>query len=161
MKPALRPTEEADLDFVVALEAGPEAAPFVKAWPVARHRTALGDPDIAHLLIVDGGEPAGFVILAGVDDPDDNIELRRVVVAHPGRGLGRAALTLVLDHAFDQLAAHRVWLDVKPANARARHLYRSLGFVEEGILHDALRTADGRYESLILMAKLAPNPTPP
>ncbi len=51
--------------------------------------------------------------------------------------------------------AHRVWLDVKPDNGRARRLYASLGFEEEGVLRDALRTEAG-YESLILMAKLRP-----
>lgn len=149
----LRPTQEVDLDFVVALESGPGAAPFVEAWPVERHREALSEPDIAHLVITDGGEPMGFVILAGLEDPNRCVELRRIVVANPGQGLGRAALTLLLEHAFGELGAHRIWLDVKPSNARARHLYTSLGFVEEGVLRDALRTADG-YESLILMAKL-------
>ncbi len=151
----LRPTAEADVDFVLALEAGPEAAPFIEGWPAGRHRAALRDPDIAHLVLVDDGEPVGFVILAGLRDPNRCVELRRIVVARPGQGLGRTALALVLDHAFGALEAHRVWLDVKPDNARARHLYAALGFVEEGVLRDALRTADG-YESLILMAKLAP-----
>jgi diamine N-acetyltransferase len=155
MSLGLRPTEEADLDFVVALEAGPEAAPFVEGWPPARHRAALRDPDIAHLVAFDDDGPAGFVTLAGLTDPNRCVELRRVVVARPGRGLGRAVLTLVLGHAFGELEAHRVWLDVKPDNARARHLYASLGFVEEGVLRDALRGEEG-FESLILMAKLRP-----
>jgi hypothetical protein len=52
MTVALRPTEEADLAFVVGLQPGPGAASFVEAWPVERHRVALGDPDIAHLLVL-------------------------------------------------------------------------------------------------------------
>jgi diamine N-acetyltransferase len=155
MSVELRPTGKGDLDFVVALEAGPEAAPFVEAWPAGRHRAGLRDPDIAHLLLVDDGEPVGFVILAGLLDPNQCVELRRIVAARPGQGLGREALTLILDHAFGELDAHRVWLDVRPDNARARHLYAALGFEREGILRDALHTADG-YASLILMAKLAP-----
>lgn len=154
MKVELRETTEAELDFVVALEAAPDTASFIEAWPPDRHRKALHDPDIAHLIVVDDDQPAGFTILAGLRDPDRSIELRRIVIAHPGQGLGRAALTLILDHAFTNLAAHRLWLDVKPTNARARHLYTSVGFIEEGILQDALRTPDG-YEPLILMAKLA------
>ncbi len=160
MTVALRPTEEADLDFVVALESGPDAARFVEAWPAERHRAALSDPDIAHLVVAEDGKPEGFVILAGLRDPNRRVELRRIVVARPGQGLGRTALTLILDHTFSDLGAHRVWLDVKPDNGRARHLYASLGFTEEGILRDALRTADG-YEPLILMEKIAPTPTRP
>jgi diamine N-acetyltransferase len=111
---ALRPTEEADLDFVVALEAGPDAARVVEAWPAGRHRAALSDPDIALLVVVEDAEPEGFVILAGLKDPNKCVELRRIVIAHPGQGRGRAALTLVLDHAFDDLGAHRVWLTSSP-----------------------------------------------
>lgn len=156
----LRPTVATDIDFIVALESGADAAPFIEAWPAERHREALPDPDIAHLVVTDDDEPAGFVILASVRDPNRCVELRRIVVAHPGQGLGRAALALVLDHAFGALNAHRVWLDVKPDNARARHLYAALGFTEEGVLRDALRTASG-YEPLILMAKLTPDPALP
>jgi RimJ/RimL family protein N-acetyltransferase len=59
----------------------------------------------------------------------------------------------VLDHAFGTLAAHRVWLDVKVGNERARRAYASVGFVDEGVLRDALR-ADGGYESLAVMSIL-------
>jgi diamine N-acetyltransferase len=100
------------------------------------------------------------VPLTSIKEPNRCVELRRIVIARPGHGLGRAALTLVLDHAFGELRAHRVWLDVKRDNARARHLYAALGFVEEGVLRDALRVGDG-YESLVLMAKLTPGPTLP
>jgi diamine N-acetyltransferase len=150
----LRDTVPADVDFILALEADPAAAPFIEAWPAARHRAALADPDIAHLQVVDHGQRAGFVILAGLTNPNDCVELRRIVVDPPGRGLGRTVLALVLDYAAIH-GAHRLWLDVKPDNARARRLYTALGFEEEGILRDALK-ADAGYESLILMAMLLP-----
>jgi diamine N-acetyltransferase len=151
----LRQTTAAEIDFVIVLEGEPEAARFIEAWPVGRHLAAIRDPDYAHLIAVEADEPVGFVILAGLRDPNECVELRRVVVGTPGRGLGREVLGLVLDHAFGELGAHRVWLDVKPDNARARYLYASLGFEQEGVMRDALRTADG-YEPLVLMAKLAP-----
>jgi RimJ/RimL family protein N-acetyltransferase len=151
----LRDTVAADVDFVVGLEADPEAALFIEAWPAERHLAALRDPDVAHLVVVEDGEPVGFVILGGLLDPNGCIEIGRVVIGTPGRGLGRRAFELVLGRAFDDHGAHRVWLDVKADNARARHLYATLGFEEEGTMRDALRTADG-YEALVLMAKLAP-----
>jgi len=42
---------------------------------------------------------------------------------------------------------------VKVANARARHVYRKAGFVEEGILRDAFWSGE-RYESLMVMSIL-------
>ena len=59
--------------------------------------------------------------------------------------------------AFDDLHAHRFWLDVKALNQRALALYRSEGFVEEGCLRESVRLmapgADG-YDSLIVMSML-------
>lgn len=153
----LRETVTADVGAVVALESDPAAAAFVEAWPAELHRASLGDPNLAHLQLIEEGRRVGFAILIGRRDPNHCLELRRIVVSPPGRGLGRAALGLVLDHAFGPLGAHRVWLDVKPDNARARRLYTSLGFEEEGVARDALRTKSG-YESLIVMGKLRPAP---
>jgi diamine N-acetyltransferase len=56
--------------------------------------------------------------------------------------------------AFDEAGAHRVWLDVKDANARAQALYESEGFVREGVLRETLREDDGTWSSLVLMVQL-------
>ena len=61
--------------------------------------------------------------------------------------------------SFQELGAHRLWLDVKPHNERARALYRSEGFVEEGTLRDALYY-NGRFESLVVMSILRPEWSP-
>ena len=111
----LRETVAADVEAVLALESDPAAAAFVEAWPAELHLAALCDPNVGHLQVVEDDRRVGFAILTGLRDPNDCVELRRIVVSPPGRGLGRAALTLVLDHVFGPLGAHRVWLDVKPA----------------------------------------------
>jgi len=153
----LRETTVGDVEAVLALEADPGIARFIEAWPPETHLASLGDPNLAHLQLVEDGQRVGFAILAGLRDPNDCVELRRIVVSPPGQGLGHSALALILDHAFDKVGAHRLWLDVKPDNARARHLYAALGFEEEGVMRDALRTEAG-YEPLIVMAKIRPTP---
>ena len=150
---SLRPTGAPDLEFVMALEADPDASPFVTVWSREQHDHAITDPDQAHLVVRDGDEAVGFVLLAGLESPHRNVELRRIVVATRGRGLGREVLALVLDHAFGELGAHRVWLDVKPHNERALGAYRAVGFVHEGVLRDALLT-EGEWESLAIMSVL-------
>ena len=57
----------------------------------------------------------------------------RIVISEPGQGLGRMVLRAIMSKVFDELGAHRLWLDVFEYNARARHVYRSLGFVEESV----------------------------
>ncbi len=76
-----------------------------------------------------------------------------MVVQGKGAGLGRAALRAAKKIAFDDLHAHRFWLDVKSRNARARSLYDSEGFIMEGTLRDAVKQADG-FESLHVMSML-------
>jgi RimJ/RimL family protein N-acetyltransferase len=56
--------------------------------------------------------------------------------------------------AFEEHQAHRLWLDVKAFNARARHLYASEGFVEEGVLRECLR-GESRFDSLVILSMLA------
>jgi diamine N-acetyltransferase len=77
------------------------------------------------------------------------------VIQAKGSGFGRAALRVTKKVAFDDLGAHRFWLDVKRRNTRAKALYDSEGFVVEGELRDAIRQPQG-FESLIVMSMLRP-----
>jgi len=150
----LRPTREDDLEYVVAAEADPDNAPFLAPSPHELHLGFLRDPLHRHLIAEAGGRPVGFVLLQ-LHPADRAVELRRLAVTEKGRGYGRAALRLAMAQAFEEHDAHRLWLDVKPHNERARALYRSAGFVEEGLLRDALYYG-GRFESLVIMSILRP-----
>ena len=156
MNVSLRPSAERDLDFVLAAEADADVRPWILPWSRAGHRATLDAEGMAHLIAVDEdrGRPVGFVILAGLEDETHHcIEFRRLVVTERGRGYGRATITTVCDLAFDSLGAHRLWLDVKQGNSRARHLYASVGFVQEGLLRECL-AAEAGWESLVIMAML-------
>jgi diamine N-acetyltransferase len=152
----LRPTTPADLDFVVGAEGDPDSAPFILPWTRERHAQALAEADLAHLVIEgpDGHGRAGFVLLAGLTSPHESIEFRRIVVTAKGQGLGRAAVRAVKRLVFVERKAHRLWLDVKEHNARARSLYQSEGFVVEGVLRECLKSGSG-FDSLVVMSMLA------
>ena len=151
----IRPTTVADLAYVLSVEADSDASPFIRVWSRAAHEQAIVDPNHEHLIIVDDSGPAGFVLLAGLADADASIELRRIVVGVKNQGIGRRALQLIIAHVFSDLKAHRLWLDVIVENERARRSYQAVGFVEEGVLREALRQADS-YASLIVMSILRP-----
>ncbi len=148
----LRATTPADLDFVLALENAAGNRPFISPWPEERHRAAVSDPDCFHA-IIQGADRVGYLILLGRTSPNRAIEFRRIVVDDKGKGVGRAAVRLVKKKAFEEWQAHRLWLDVKTFNDRARALYRSEGFREEGTLRECLRVGD-QYESLVIMSIL-------
>jgi RimJ/RimL family protein N-acetyltransferase len=151
----LRPTTPNDLDFVVAAEQNPDSLPFIVPWPRERHAASLVDPDIAHSILVhDALGPVGFVILAGLTNANDSLEFRRLVVTVKGSGIGRAAVRLVKEFAFAQRRVHRLWLDVKEQNHRARSLYASEGFAVESLLRECLK-GDHGFDSLVVMSMLS------
>jgi RimJ/RimL family protein N-acetyltransferase len=62
-------------------------------------------------------------------------------------------LQLLLRKVFNEFRAHRLWLDVFETNVRAQHVYRTLGFQQDGIFREAVYR-DGQYHSLLLMSLL-------
>src|SRR5688572_1190300 len=137
----LRPTMQSDLDFVLSLEQDPENLPFITPWERTQHEAAIRFPDFRHF-IVEGGaglDAVGFAILIGCRSQHQSLELKRMVIQSKGQGYGRAALRVAKKIAFDDLGAHRLWLDVKKRNSRAKALYEGEGFVREGELREAVR----------------------
>ncbi|MCC5623123.1 GNAT family N-acetyltransferase [Nostoc sp. CHAB 5715] len=145
-------TEEADLDYILSAETDDENSQYVIPWSREKHFQAMVNPDIAHL-IVKNGTRIGYVILAGLLDPNQSIEFRRIVITEKGRGYGKATVEMVKQLAFETYNAHRLWLDVKLHNNRAQAVYKTAGFVVEGILRECLKV-EGRYDSLIIMSML-------
>ena len=151
----LRPTMQSDLEFVLSIESDPVNLPFITPWERTQHEAAIRFPDFRHF-IIEGGEgldAVGFLILIGCKSPHQSLELKRMVVRDKGRGFGRAALRVAKKVAFDDLGAHRFWLDVRTNNPRAKALYDGEGFVVEGVLREAVRS-DGGRESLVVMSML-------
>ena len=151
----LRPTMQSDLDYVLSLERDPENLPYITPWEKIQHEAAIRFPDFRHFIIEAGPdlERGGFLILIGCRNQHQSIELKRMVVQNKQQGVGRAALRVVKKIAFDDLGAHRFWLDIKKRNTRAQALYVSEGFVFEGELREAVKVEDG-YDSLVVMSML-------
>jgi RimJ/RimL family protein N-acetyltransferase len=150
----LRPAIPADIPRIAALERLPGIRDFVGQWSEERHHQTLAGPDARYFVSEDeSGELRAFAILRGFQESSRSIELKRIVVAAPGLGLGRKLLEEMIRMAFEEFGAHRLWLDVFEDNARARHVYESLGFVYEGTLREAARRGE-EYWSLHLMSML-------
>ena len=149
---SLNKTEEADLDYVLNAEYDDQNRQYIMPWSREQHLQAIVSPDLAHL-IVWSKIRIGYVILAGLLDPNQSIEFRRVVIVNKGKGYGKATIEIIKKLAFETYDAHRLWLDVKAQNNRAQAVYKAAGFVVEGTLRECLKSA-GEYESLIMMSML-------
>ena len=128
-------TTESDLDAVLRLEQDVENQPFIIPWTREQHQEACSNPDLAHLIIEtrQASRMVGFLLLAGRQGAHHSIEFWRIVIADKGKGYGKEALKLVKQVVFERWKAHRLWLDVFDDNHRARHVYASEGFIEEGV----------------------------
>lgn len=150
----LRHAESKDIEFIISQEARDEFKSFIIRWSRDEHTTNLNNSDKHYYIIENPSrEASGYAILSGLKSPNCSIELTRIVIAQPGLGYGKRALRILIKKAFEKYNAHRFWLDVFEHNQRARHVYQSVGFNEEGILRDAVKKED-RYFSLVIMSML-------
>lgn len=150
----LRAGTAADIPFIVSIEHAPSLHEYVGQWTREEHAAAMKDLDTRYLIpLEDSSEPLGYIILRGLQSEHCSLELKRVVMQSPGSGRGKLALQLLLQKVFEEFGAHRLWLDVFETNSRAQHVYRSLGFQQDGIFREAVYR-DGKYHSLLLMSIL-------
>ena len=151
----IRQTRQEDLDFVTAAEIDPENSLYVGQWTLDQHQNSLCNADIFHIFVESkvSQKPVGYAIMAGVTNPNRNLELKRIVITDKGKGFGKETLRLIKRYSFAQLNVHRLWLDVRNNNPRAYSVYKSEGFVEEGILRECIYLNDG-FISLSVMSIL-------
>ncbi|WP_213879011.1 GNAT family N-acetyltransferase [Pseudomonas sp. dw_358] len=101
---------------------------------------------VGHALL----EPFGLEALAHVSS--------LTVVVHPGnlgQGVGHALMTALLEWARAQPALLKIELRVRETNSRARRLYATFGFVEEGRLQKRILLPDGTFVADVHMAWFA------
>ena len=120
--------------------------------------TRATQADRLDLAIMADGGYVGEVVLNELDLGNLSCNLRIALIGSRvfGKGYGTEAVTLVLDHAFGTTALHRISLEVHAFNDRARHVYKKVGFVEEGVRRDALRW-DGEWHDSVMMSVLRPD----
>lgn len=151
----LRPAGPDDIPFLMQAERGEGYERLVGRSGAAQHAAWLSDPSTACLIAAREGEAdGGFILLSGLGNVHDGVCMKRVVAARPDKGFGTAMVRAVLDHVFAGSDAPRVWLDTLRHNPRAAHVYRKVGFVEEGVLRQAYCMPDGTRADRIVFSML-------
>jgi RimJ/RimL family protein N-acetyltransferase len=79
-----------------------------------------------------------------------------VCKAQQRKGYGRAALQALVEHAWQELDLHKLWLIVRRDNRAAQAMYLKLGFDFEGVLRDEYYVLD-RYHDMVRMSMLRPS----
>ena len=101
------------------------------------------------------GEPLGRVIISRIEPHYRSLDITKIYVGGNmrGKGIGRETLTGLLKYFFETMKMERVTLDYYTDNTKAAALYRSLGFVDEGVARNAC-IKDGKFYDLNIMSIL-------
>lgn len=149
MNISLTPFEAGDLDWLLEVEARARTEGFIRGNDRAGHEEFMVLAGSRYLKIMSGEQSTGYVILAGLGSRDDVIELGRIVIDEPFRGVGQSAMRLIIDYIFSELGAHKIYLDTLDHNFRGQHIYEKLGFKQEGVLRESFRMGETRHDMLL------------
>lgn len=153
----IRKTIEKDLVYVRKTEKDPTNSPYILQWSLQEHkRTITDNPNILHLLVLEkaSNKPVGYVLINGLGDEHDSIEIKRIAFSEKGKGYGRKMLQLIKKWVFTEKKANRLWLEVVDHNNRAISLYQSEGFKIEGLQREAIKI-NNSYQSIYIMSMLS------
>jgi diamine N-acetyltransferase len=155
MKVQLRETKENDIPFVLVAEDDEANRLYVDHWDFSKHRDSLMESDIRHMIIerIEDQQPVGYTIMAGFSGKNRSAELKRLVVTEKGKGYGKEVLLSIENLVFNKLNFHRLWLDVRDYNIKAKKLYEKIGFSVEGHLRECVFVED-HFESIYIMGML-------
>lgn len=97
--------------------------------------------------------PIGSVYLRDIDKNHNSAEYGIFIGEEDsrGKGYGTKAAEIFVNHMFEKLKLHRIFLRVLAGNDSAYRSYEKIGFIKEGIARDMIRV-DGKYEDVIFMS---------
>jgi RimJ/RimL family protein N-acetyltransferase len=163
----LRPLEPEDCDVVASWITSADAlfqwsGPWDFRWPLERIdlRRDLASASGRRLLygaVAEGSERLVGHVMLTVNPEHGQAVIGRVLIdpARRSGGLGTALMREIVRIGFDRLGLHRLQLAVYDFNTAAVACYQRVGFVIEGLLHDATRGSHG-YWNVYVMALLEP-----
>ena len=166
-KARLRPVRAADAKITVQWRNDPDVRDFALGYryPVTLamerkwYAQALtSDGKDAHFAVEDvvDGRLVGIVSLVQIDLISKNACFGIVMgdKKRQGRGIGTDATRVVVQYGFDMLNLNRIYLLVPAYNARAKSVYRKIGFVREGVMRRHV-FMNGRYHDVEVMGLMA------
>ncbi len=158
----LRPIEPADLPNYVRWFADLDVLayfgsyrPYNLAQEQAWYQGQNQNPNNINFAMEFEGRHVGGCGFANLDGPNQHAEVGLFIGEKTlwDQGLGKDALTTLLNYGFDFLNLHRIYLRVLADNLRAVHAYKQVGFVHEGRFREA-EWRHGRWLDVLYMSVL-------
>ncbi len=160
----LRPLEREDLRFVHQLD---NNASVMRYWFEEPYEAFVELSDLydkhihdqseRRFVVTFNGNNAGLVELVEINHIHRRAEFQIIIApGHQGKGYATMATKLAIDYAFAVLNLYKLSLIVDCTNERAIHVYRKLGFQDEGRLRHEFFVG-GEYRDVFRMAMFQPD----
>ena len=140
---------ELDVPVIVAIERDAYQFP----WSEGIFRDCLRVGYVCRVVDV-GGDMAGYGIMS-VGAGEAHILNLCIRGDYRGRGLARKLLEFLLERARAS-GMREAFLEVRPSNTAAAHLYHSMGFEQVGMRRGYYQAVGGREDAAVLRRILPP-----
>ncbi|QIL50569.1 GNAT family N-acetyltransferase [Weissella coleopterorum] len=154
----IRPLEKTDLSYIYDQENSRKimALWFEEAYTSFDELQTLYDKHVLdqterRFVVEEDSQFIGVVELMEIDSLHRNTEIQIIINSnYQGHGYAQEAMKAGLDYAFNVLNMHKVYLYVDVDNSPAIHIYKKIGFIEEGRLRKHF-FAEGHYHDSLIM----------
>ena len=135
----LEPITPENLDDVLQLSVSADQQAFVSTVTHSLAQAWAYRDAAFPFAIYAGDVPVGFVML-GYYEARKQYTLWKFLIdrRHQGKGYGRAALGLAVEHLHGAHHAREIYTGVSLGNTVAKRLYLSFGFTETGLIQDGM-----------------------
>ncbi len=151
----IEPLSEEHIDYVMSWVNDPEITFYfasmkkeiTKEEELQFLKSLIASKDDEVYSVFDEGEYVGQVSINKIDWMG---EVGRIflVIAKEKQGNGYAKLILksIQDKAFNEIGLNKLYLIVRPDNAKGIHIYKQCGFDTEGVLRQEYKVNDQRFD---------------
>jgi ribosomal-protein-alanine N-acetyltransferase len=146
----IRPMHELDVPVIVAIE----RAAYQFPWSEGIFRDCLRVGYVCRVVEA-GDEMAGYGIMS-VGAGEAHILNVCIANEYRRRGLARKLLLYLLERARAS-GMYEAFLEVRPSNTTAAHLYQSMGFQQVGVRRGYYQSTAGREDAAVLRRVLLPD----
>ena len=160
-KVQLREIEEEDLEAIVMWRNDPEILKWLfsylplSMWKQRMWYKTYAEDDTQQIFIVEVEKTAvGTVGLSHIDCRNQRAELGILIDENwQKKGIGRETLNLLIEFAWNEMNLRKIKALALEENEAAIKLYKSCGFVEEGVLKEEVYK-NGEFKDVLVMALL-------
>ena len=158
---SLKRIDEDDLDFIMKIRNDPELYPYLGTFVSLNKKGQLKwfenlqtDNSQMYLILFCNKKKIGYVRITQIDPVNRSMCVGGDIhKKFRGKGYAKEMYNLIFDLGFKKLNMNRLWLFVLENNDRATHIYKKLGFIEEGRQRKAIYN-NGKYYDYIMMSIL-------